>query len=93
MIPAAKVTEFEAALARDGFVEITTKSIEPGHSNGEHGHHFTARGLILEGAFHITSGGARRRYGPGEIFDVVEGTLHFEETESEGARLVVGRKY
>jgi quercetin dioxygenase-like cupin family protein len=87
------ITAFEQKLKADGFVEIETKSHEPRPANGDHGHHFSARGMILDGAFTITINGAPRCYRAGEIFEVAEGTIHNEAVGPEGARVVAGRKY
>ena len=83
---------FESQLQSDGFSDIETKRLEPRPANGEHGHYFGVRGLILEGAFTITLEGLKRTYRPGEIFEVEAGRLHFEEVGSEGAKVIVGRK-
>lgn len=87
------VATFEAGLKADGYKEIERKHYEPRPANGEHGHHFSVRGLILDGAFIVTKEGVPRTYRPGDIFEVAEGQMHFEEVGSEGVELVVGRKY
>ena len=84
---------FEAELKAGGYTEIETKSYPPKPVNGEHGHHFSVRGLILEGAFTITLEGKPTTYRPGEMFAVGEGRLHCEEVGPEGVRILVGRKY
>jgi quercetin dioxygenase-like cupin family protein len=86
-------TAFEASLKADGYNEIETKRYEPRPANGEHDHHFSVRGLILEGAFTVTLEGNERTYRPGEVFEVDAERLHFEEVPSEGVKLIVGRKY
>lgn len=84
---------FEAKLKADGFQEIERKKLEPKPANGEHGHHFTARGLIIDGAFTVTLEGVPRTYRAGEVFEVEMGRLHFEEVGPEGAEIIVGRKH
>ena len=84
---------FEAKLRDDGFREIATKRYEPRPVNGEHGHHFSVRGLILDGGFTITLEGHERTYRKGEIFEVDAGRLHCEAVPLEGAQILVGRKY
>ncbi len=84
---------FETQLRSDGFVEIERKRLEPRPANGEHGHHYTARGLIVGGAFTITCQGIEKTYRAGEIFEVAMGDLHCEAVGPEGAELIVGRKY
>jgi len=85
--------DFEANLKADGYSEIETQSLQPRPAKGQHGHHFSIRGLVLAGAFTVTQDDRRVTYGPGEIFAVAEGHPHDEEVGPEGARVLVGRKY
>ena len=85
--------DLEARLKADGYTEIETKRYEPRPANGEHGHHFSVRGLILDGAFIVTKEGVERTYRPGDIFEVDAGRLHFEAVGDDGVELMVGRKY
>lgn len=87
------IATFEQNLRADGYVEIETKAYEPRPANGDHGHHFSVRGLILDGAFTVTVAGVPRCYRPGDIFEVPEGAIHNEAIGPEGTRLLVGRKY
>lgn len=84
---------FEAKLREDGYSEIETKTLAPRPANGEHGHHFSVRGLVQAGTFIVTQEGEEKAYGAGDIFAVPEGRLHFEEVGPEGATILVGRKY
>ena len=84
---------FEAALAADGYVEIETKSLPPRPANGEHGHHYTVKGLVLDGVFSVVQANVVVAFQRGEIFSVPAGDLHCEEIGPEGAQICVGRKY
>ena len=84
---------FEAKLLADGYNEIEKKSYPPREPNGEHGHHFSVRGLILKGAFTVTLEGVERTYRPGEVFEVAADRMHFEAVGPDGVELIVGRKY
>ena len=84
---------FEAKLSADGYTEIETKTYDPRPANGEHGHHFSVRGLVLDGAFIVTQENKPVTYRPGDTFAVAAGDLHCEEIGPEGARILVGRKY
>ena len=84
---------FEQKLRDDGFVEIESKVYEPRPANGDHGHHFSVLGLVLDGAFSVAIEGQPQCYRPGEIFEVAEGVIHNEAVGQEGARIMVGRKY
>ena len=84
---------FEEKLKTDGYTEIEIKTYDPHPPNGEHGHHFSVRGFVLEGAFIVIRGQTPVTYRTGDVFAVAEGCLHAEEIGPEGARLLVGRKY
>ena len=84
---------FEAKLKTDGYTEIEIKTYDPRPANGEHGHHFSVRGLVLEGAFIVIRDQKSVTYRTGEVFAVPEGCLHCEEISPEGARVLIGRKY
>ena len=86
-------TAFEAKLKSDGYTEIEIKSYEPHPANGEHGHHFSVQGLVLEGAFTVICDQKPVTYRTGEHFAVLEGCLHAEEIGPQGARVLIGRKY
>ena len=85
--------QFETNLKADGYTEIETKQYDPRPANGEHGHHFSVRGLVLEGSFIVTKDTQPVTYRPGDVFSVAEGQLHCEEVGADGARILVGRKY
>ena len=87
------VHQFETELKAGGYQELETKRYEPRPANGEHGHHFSVRGLILEGEFTVTLEGTPTTYRPGDIFAVNEGRLHCEAVGPDGVTLIVGRKY
>ena len=84
---------FEAKLKTDGYIEIEIKNYDPRPANGEHGHHFSVRGFVLDGAFSVIRDQKPVTYRTGEVFEVPEGCLHCEEIGPEGARVVVGRNY
>ena len=83
---------FAAQLTANGYTEAEVKTYEPRPVNGEHGHHFSVRGLVLEGAFPVHEGNVPTTYRPGQSFAVPEGSLHCEESGPEGAVVLVGRK-
>ncbi len=86
-------SSFEARLKADGYSEIERKRYEARPANGEHGHHFSVRGLILDGAFIVTLEGVERTHRPGDVFEVEAGRMHFEAVGSDGVELLVGKKY
>ena len=84
---------FEAKLKTDGYTEVEIKTYDPHPPNGEHGHHFSVRGLVLDGAFIVIRDQKPVTYRTGEVFEVLEGCRHGEEIGPEGARVLIGRKY
>jgi quercetin dioxygenase-like cupin family protein len=85
--------EFEAQLKADGYQEIELQELAPRAGKGRHRHHFAIRGLVLSGTFFVTQTGDPVAYGPGQIFAVDLGELHDEWIGSDGARVLVGRKF
>ena len=84
---------FAAQLRADGYTEIETQTLEARPGKGRHRHLFAIRGLVISGTFNVTLDSEPVAHGPGQIFSVAEGQLHDESIGSEGARLLVGRKY
>jgi quercetin dioxygenase-like cupin family protein len=93
MEPTMDQQTFETQLRADGYTEIEIKSYEPKPANGEHGHHFDVRGLVLDGAFIVIADNQPVTYRPGDIFTVPNGRLHCEEIGPEGARVLIGRRF
>jgi len=85
--------EFAAGLAREGFVEIETKTMAARPANEDHGHDCIVRGMVLDGEFIVACNGKPRAYHKGEIFEVPANTPHTEEIGPGGTTIVVGRKY
>jgi len=85
--------DFEAQLRAEGYTEIETKSYDPRPANGDHAHHFSVRGMVVDGTFTVTRDNKPVTYRPGETFAVAEGEIHFEEIGPGGARVLTGRKY
>jgi quercetin dioxygenase-like cupin family protein len=85
--------EFETRLKQDGYTEIEAKSLPPRPVNDEHGHPYAVRGLVLSGTFTIRLSDIAKTYRAGEVFSVEAGQDHSEEIGSDGAEVVVGRRY
>jgi quercetin dioxygenase-like cupin family protein len=85
--------DFEAELRADGYTEIETQSLEPRPAKGQHGHPFSIRGLVLAGTFIVTQDDKRTVYESGQVFTVAQGHPHDESIGTEGARVLVGRKF
>jgi len=83
--------EFESALKRDGFNEISTVGFRAGHDLPDHSHPYALRALVLEGEIHITVEGKETTYRPGEVFALLPGVHHTERSPA-GVRFLIGRK-
>ena len=86
-------SEFDPQLRADGYTEIETKLVAPKPANDAHGHPFAVRGLVLSGAFTVIQDGTSTTYKAGEVFVVALGREHSEGVGTEGAQILVGRKY
>ena len=85
--------EFEAQLRRDGYLDIKTKSIEPGMQTSNHQHAFDTRLMVLEGEATITCGGQDRTYRPGEVMEIARGVEHAERYGLTRFGFVVGLRH
>lgn len=85
--------EFEAQSKAGGYTEFQTKVLDPRKANDRHGHPYAVRGLVLAGAFTVIEDDKSTSYHPGEVFTVAAGRVHSEEIGTEGAQILVGRKY
>ena len=85
--------EFEARLKQDGYTEIEAKLLQPRPVNDAHGHPFAVRGLVLSGTFTIRVSDIAKTYRAGDVFSVEAALDHSEEIGSDGAEVIVGRKY
>ena len=85
--------DFEAELRADGYTEIAIQKLETRPAKGQHGHPYAIRGLVLDGSFTVTQDDQSTTYLPGQVFSVAAGHSHDESVDSEGARVLTGRKY
>ncbi len=83
---------FLAALARDGYSEISTRTQAPLHANPPHSHPFSARGLITSGEMTLRYEGKTQVCKAGDTFAMQAGCEHGETFGPEGATYVVGRR-
>ena len=85
--------QFEAQLKADGYTDIEVKSLQPRPTNDHHGHPYAVRGLVVAGTFTVIETEGSNTYREGQIFSVPANREHAEEIGSDGAKIVVGRKY
>jgi quercetin dioxygenase-like cupin family protein len=84
---------FEAALRRDGFLEVARRALPPGDALPEHNHAWEVRGLVLAGRFRVTSASGTQDCGPGEVFTLPAEQPHEEAAGPDGAALLIGRRH
>jgi quercetin dioxygenase-like cupin family protein len=82
---------FRAEMAQRGHAEGCLVELEALRFNPQHQHTYFARGLVLQGEFHIETPAWGRCFTPGEIFEVPPGTPHTEKAGSSGVRLLAYR--
>lgn len=61
---------------------------DAGYSRSEHVHPFDAHGLVLRGAFTLTTASGVRRLQAGEVFELAAGVAHSETAGPEGTELL-----
>jgi quercetin dioxygenase-like cupin family protein len=83
---------FSAALERDGFSEISTRTQDALRENTAHSHPFEVRALMLEGELSLTFEGRTQLCRPGDVFTMKAGCEHAEKFGPQGATYLVGRK-
>ena len=83
---------FEAELKRDGY-DVMTNTTPGVKVNPEHSHPFDVRALVLKGALTLNRDGGSRTYRPGEVFSMPRGCVHYESYGTEGAVVLLGRKF
>jgi quercetin dioxygenase-like cupin family protein len=82
---------FTAQAKAAGCKEFYQTEWAPHHGTTEHCHDFNAHGLILRGAFTLTTREGSQILRPGDTFALKAGTPHFETTSASGVTLLAGR--
>ena len=80
-------------MVSDGYTHIEINDLDFRPVNGEHIHDHDIRGLVLEGIFMVWKDNQPLSYKAGEVFTVSAGTKHAEQVGSNGAQVLVGRKW
>lgn len=84
--------EFGAKLAAGGYGEAKTKIWEANADGEFHTHDFSALLMVTEGEFRVVLEDETRTLRAGDTCEVVAGTVHLEQTGSEGATVVAGTR-
>ena len=80
-------------LRRDRYLDVKTKSIEPGFQTDAHAHLFDTRLLVLEGAATITCGASQRTYRAGDVIQIGRDVEHFQRYRTTLFGFVVGLRH
>ncbi len=82
---------FTALATAAGCKELYRAAWAPHHGSTEHSHEFNAHGLILKGAFTLTTREGSQILRTGDTFAVKAGSPHFETTSASGVEFLAGR--
>jgi len=85
--------EFKAALARDGYADITTKSMDPNVFIDTHTHPFDVRALVLEGDLTLKYDGQTKHLKAGDILELARDIPHTEQYGPQGYKILLGRRH
>lgn len=84
---------FRTRLAELGCTEVRTVDWAPGHATQEHVHAFNAHGLVLSGAYTLTTPEGPKLLRAGDTFELAAGTPHTETVGTDDTRILAGRIY
>lgn len=91
--PAFDFTAFRAEMLAAGFDEVLERPWAPGTVVPTHTHPFAASALVVQGEMWLAvQGGAPRRLGPGDRFDLAADVPHDERYGPAGAVYWVARR-
>ena len=86
-------SDFEAQLRRDGYLDIKTKSLDPGTALANHSHKFDTRLLVLGGEIIITYGEQQHTYCANEILEIERDVEHSEHYGAGRFEFIVGLRH
>jgi quercetin dioxygenase-like cupin family protein len=81
---------YRERLAQLGCVDPMRIEWPPGHVRARHSHAFHACGIVIRGAFTLTTSEGPRLLQAGDLFQLAAGIPHEEQVCPEGASLLVG---
>lgn len=84
--------EFRSQLEAAGYGEATVTTYGP-YADGEfHTHDFSAMLMVTDGEFRLVLEGETQTFTKGDWCEVPAGTVHYEQSGSEGASVLAGKK-
>ena len=84
--------QFRQQLEEQDYSEGYLIEYEPNSANDMHTHDFSALAFVLSGEFILVTEAGSASHQPGEVCDLVAGTLHSEQSGASGAAILVGKK-
>ncbi len=84
--------EFRDQLKASGYNEPTVTTYEPNADGQFHAHDFSAMLMVTEGEFRLVLEDETKTFSSGEWCEVPAGTVHYEQSGSEGALVLAGKK-
>ncbi|MSR13806.1 MAG: cupin domain-containing protein [Gammaproteobacteria bacterium] len=82
---------FTAFATAAGCKELYRTAWAPHHGSTEHSHDFNAHGLILKGAFTLTTRQGSQILRAGDTFSLNADSPHFETASAGGVEFLAGR--
>jgi len=80
-------------ITSSGYSNISLKEIEPNLDTDFHTHDFDAYACIVKGTFIFNTNKKEYVLKPGDFLAVNAKQLHSEKTSSEGATILLGKRY
>ena len=77
----------------DGYTQIETNNLDCRPVKDGHVHDHDIRGLVLHGTFIVWRDNQPLNYSAGEVFTVSAGTKNSEQVGTQGAQVLIGRKW
>jgi len=87
------VDAFKAGLNRDGYTDISTKSMEADLFIDTHTHPFDVRAVVLEGEVTLNCDGEIKHLKAGDTLELARDIPHTEQYGPNGYTFLVGRRH
>ncbi len=84
--------QFRQQLHEQGYGEAQPVEFEPNFAADMHTHDFSAFVLVTGGAFTLVTEDGSVTHQPGEACTLAAGTLHSEQTGTDGATILLAKK-
>ena len=89
----SKYNEEIKIITNSGYSNISLKEIEPNLNTDFHTHDFDAYAMGVKGKFILNTNQKKHILKPGDFLAVNSKQLHSEKTYSQGATILLGKRY